>query len=153
MWLMPPIRNSQITLLAFGAKWGRPSGGAQPASPSARARPSRWSIEERTSPVKPIPQSARRGRRDTPLQRGTPDGRFEFMAGGPSADGHEVVMVQQNVDDVFAGAEPRVVGRLDGRRRAGGEPGQLRLVGEPRRMTLDIALAFIQLVGRGRTRQ
>src|SRR4051794_17372837 len=113
MWLMPPIRNSQMTFLAFGAKWGRPSGRAQPAEASARAMPSPWSIEERTSPVKPIPQSARKVRRDTPLQRARPDRRFEDMAGGPSVDCHEVVVVQQHVDDVFAGAEPRVRGWLD----------------------------------------
>src|SRR5262249_28527000 len=29
-WLTPPIMKSQMTLLTFGAKCGRPSGGAQP---------------------------------------------------------------------------------------------------------------------------
>ena len=47
--------------------------------------------------------NAMKVRRDTPLQRGTPDSRFEFMAGGPSADRHEVVVIQQHVDQVLAG--------------------------------------------------
>ena len=48
--------NSQMTLLALGAKCGRPSGGVQPSSD---ATPSRWSIAPRARPVKPMPRSAR----------------------------------------------------------------------------------------------
>ena len=36
-WLVPPIMNSQMTFLALGVKWGRPSGGDQPWR-SARRR-------------------------------------------------------------------------------------------------------------------
>ena len=81
MWLMPPTMKSQMTLLALGAKWGKPSGGARAGRvASARAMPSRWSIEERTSPVKPMPKSARKVRRDTPRATRDARGRFEFMA-------------------------------------------------------------------------
>ena len=78
-WLVPPIMNSQMTLLALGAKCGRPSGGDQPADASARATPSRWSIAPRARPVKPMPQSARKVRRETPVQFETPDGRLTRM--------------------------------------------------------------------------
>src|SRR5579859_1336314 len=57
-WLTPPSMNIQITRLAFGAKWGLPSGGAQ-VSAVVAALPSRWSIAPSTSPVSPMPQSAR----------------------------------------------------------------------------------------------
>ena len=60
MWLTPPFMKSQITLLALGAKWGTPSGGAQAAVLPAA---SRWSIAPSASPVKPSPMSARNVRR------------------------------------------------------------------------------------------
>src|SRR3954464_5369112 len=58
--------NSQITFFALGAKCGLPSGGVQtPDAPglSARTIPSRSSIVPRTSPVNPMPKSARKVRR------------------------------------------------------------------------------------------
>ena len=62
-WLTPPIMNSQMTLLAFGAKCGRPLGGVQPAA--SLANPSRCSIAPSARPVKPMPRSARNVRRGT----------------------------------------------------------------------------------------
>src|SRR5262245_20756185 len=50
--------NSQMTLLALGAKCALPSGASQAACPSALRMPSRSTIEPRTSPVNPMPQSA-----------------------------------------------------------------------------------------------
>src|SRR5579864_7982701 len=57
-WLTPPSMNIQITLLALGGKCGLPSGGAQVSAVGA-ALASRWSIAPSTSPVRPMPQSAR----------------------------------------------------------------------------------------------
>src|SRR5215467_1355420 len=61
-WLTPPSMNNQITRLALGAKCGLPSGGAQ-ASAVVADLPSRCSMAPSTSPVKPMPQSARKTRR------------------------------------------------------------------------------------------
>jgi hypothetical protein len=40
MWLTPPFMNSQMTLLAFGVKWGLPVGGAHARGEAARTIPS-----------------------------------------------------------------------------------------------------------------
>src|SRR4051794_17575044 len=107
MWLVPPIMKSQMTLLAFGAKCGRPSGGDQVES-APRAIPSRWSIAPRTMPVKPMPTSARnalRGTRPHPASLV----RLAAIVGSPSlasrvdrsADGHEVVVVEQHVHEAL----------------------------------------------------
>src|SRR4051812_43649505 len=71
--------NSQITLLAFGAKCGAPVGGAQmpdgiapgaePPGASALTMPSRCSMAPRASPAKPIPTSARKARLPTRPQQ------------------------------------------------------------------------------------
>src|ERR1043165_1842482 len=66
-WLTPPFMKSQITLLAFGVKCGRPVGGDQGAS---LARESRCSIAPSARPVKPIPRSARNTRRFSGLAIG-----------------------------------------------------------------------------------
>jgi hypothetical protein len=67
--------NNQMMFLARGAKWGRPSGGDHtpsallfdaPGTSAARTIPSRWSMADMASPAKPMPQSARNERRDTP---------------------------------------------------------------------------------------
>ena len=60
MWLTPPFMKSQMTLFAFGAKCGSPSGGVH-CGPFARA--SRCSIAPSARPVKPMPMSARKVRR------------------------------------------------------------------------------------------
>ena len=60
IWLTPPERNTQMTLFAFGAWCGLPSGGAHFTS---EPMPSRWSIAPSASPVKPSPTSARNVRR------------------------------------------------------------------------------------------
>src|SRR4051794_23733831 len=61
MWLTPPFMNSQITLLAFGAKCGRPFGGAQaPELP----KPSLCRIAPSARPANPIPVLDRKARRD-----------------------------------------------------------------------------------------
>src|SRR5687768_6194012 len=84
-WLVPPIMKSQITRFALGANMGLPSGGVQRASAaadrpaSARAIPSRWSIAPRTSPVKPMPRSARNARRGKRWQLQS----FERVMGAP----------------------------------------------------------------------
>src|SRR5262245_40435054 len=57
--------NNQMTLLALGAKCALPSGGSHAACASAFITPSRCNIEPRTSPVNPMPQSARKTRRLT----------------------------------------------------------------------------------------
>ena len=41
-WLTPPFMNSQMTLLAFGAKCGWPSGGAQSAIRRRNRRAGAW---------------------------------------------------------------------------------------------------------------
>ena len=65
MWLTPPTMNSQMTRLAFGAKCGRPSGGAKARLRRAagivrgqRRRDGAGSASAR--PVKPMPRSARK---------------------------------------------------------------------------------------------
>src|SRR5579864_7315998 len=71
-WLTPPAMKIQMTLLALGWKWGRPSGGKRGFSWAAR-------------PVKPIPVSARKDRRVTPLH----------FIDSPYRD--EIVMVEEHV--------------------------------------------------------
>src|SRR5690242_3918137 len=63
IWLIPPTRKIQITLLALGENCGLPSGGSQTLASPARATPSSASIFPSTSPVKPMPTSARNARR------------------------------------------------------------------------------------------
>src|SRR5947199_10363280 len=59
-----------MTDFALGRKCGLPSGGHQfAAADSARAMPSRKSMAERASPVKPIPVSTRNERRVIPGQQ------------------------------------------------------------------------------------
>ena len=60
MWLTPPFMKSQMTFFAFGGKCGRPVGGAH----AVLAKPSRWSMAPSASPVKPMPMSARKVRRE-----------------------------------------------------------------------------------------
>ena len=43
-WLMPPTRKIQMTFLALGRRWGRPSGGAQPRSRRPGTMPSRAAL-------------------------------------------------------------------------------------------------------------
>src|SRR5262245_45195734 len=97
-WLTPPRIMSQTTLLAFGGKWGPPSGGAAGVAAPARAIPSRWRRAPSTSPVNPMPTSDRKARRETPAQVGC------RQAGLFSADGDEVIVVQEHVDEARAGA-------------------------------------------------
>src|SRR4051812_11590507 len=94
MWLVPPTMNSQMTFFAFGAKCGVPSGGDQPDAASARATPSRWSNAPRTSPVNPIPTSARNVRRLAVMNGPS------IRDGGRSSYGQEIIMVEQDVDQV-----------------------------------------------------
>ena len=64
IWLVPPCMNSQMTLLARGAKWGRLRNIAFGVTlADAWTFPSRASIVPRTMPVIPMPQSARKERR------------------------------------------------------------------------------------------
>src|SRR4051812_2415813 len=113
--------NSQMTLLAFAWR-----GGA-----AARATPSRWSMAPKARPVKPMPTSARNVRRWMPRQL-----RSGVMV-GTSADGHEVVVVEQHVYQVL----PRPCGGVGGgrgdglgarreRRQPGGPPEQGLLLAE-----------------------
>src|SRR5262249_39778601 len=85
-WLTPPFMKSQITLFAFGANWGRPSGGVHAAG---AAYPSRCSIAASARPVKPIPMSARNTRRLIPLHL-IPD-PFPFL----DTDGHRFYRLTQ----------------------------------------------------------
>src|SRR5579872_1431754 len=82
-WLTPPAMKIQMTLLALGWKWGRPSGGKRGFSWAAR--PSRNKAAPRARPVKPIPVSARKDRRVTPLH----------FIDSPYRD--EIVMVEEHV--------------------------------------------------------
>src|SRR5688500_14839637 len=107
MWLTPPHMNSQMTLLTFGRECGLPSGAT---AVSARAIPSRWSRAPRARPVKPRPTSARKARR-----LGRPQQSAGCRMAGSSADGHEVVVVEQHVDQVLA----RPLGRVSGGRGDG----------------------------------
>src|SRR5437867_12013826 len=154
-WLVPPTIKSQITRLAFGVNIGFPSGGVQspPASASpglARATPSRWSIAPSTSPVNPMPRSARNVRRGKRWQlqsvgpwlmsapailgadftqstqrhgahRDENRETQSCLCFGPRvlcvsvcsvlaflANGHEVVVIQEHVDEALAGSLRRV---------------------------------------------
>src|SRR6188508_2508739 len=100
--------NSQMTRFAFGAKWGLPSGGVHSSFPSAavslpRATPSRWSMAPSTRPVNPIPRSDRNVRLGKRRQLQSV-GRW--VIGSP--DGHEIVVVEQDVDEVFARSLARI---------------------------------------------
>src|SRR4051812_38549515 len=97
-WLTPPRMKSQITLFAFGGKCGKPFGGDHGSS--ARAMPSRASIAPSARPVKPIPMSARNVRRE----RGRQPGQDADI----SADGDEIIVVEQGVNQVGARALRRV---------------------------------------------
>src|SRR5262245_61331619 len=69
-WLTPPQRKIQITDFACGVKCGWPSGGRQiSGGDGVLAKPSRKSMAERASPVKPMPVSSRNERRVMPQQR------------------------------------------------------------------------------------
>src|SRR6266508_3781568 len=73
-WLTPPQRKIQMTDLARGEKCGCPSGGrhgATASEASARATPSSNNNAPSASPVKPMPVSDRKDRRDSPRQRWT----------------------------------------------------------------------------------
>src|SRR5689334_9775611 len=97
--------NIQITRLAFGVKCGLPSGGAHVSAVTA-AFPSRWSIDPSTSPVKPIPQSARNTRRLFEQQPGESATDFNgsrvenFIAS--SANCYKISVVHEHVDKVLA---------------------------------------------------
>src|SRR5262245_19352836 len=71
--------------------------------------PSLWSMAPRARPVKPMPISARNVRRWMPWQL-----QSGFMV-GTSADGHEVVVVEQHVYQVL----PRPCGGIGGGRGDG----------------------------------
>src|SRR5262245_20601858 len=58
-----------MTDLAFGVRTGLPLG-----IPFARATPSRCSMAQRASPVKPMPRSARKARREARRRIGTSTG-------------------------------------------------------------------------------
>src|SRR5690349_16813225 len=61
MWLQPPFMNIQMTLLAFGAKCGRPSGGDQLVG---LPKPSFCSMALSARPAKPTPAVEKKLRRD-----------------------------------------------------------------------------------------
>src|SRR5882724_10360214 len=88
--------NSQMTRLALGGKCGLPSGGCQPDG-AARTMPSALRIAPSESPVKPIPRSARKLRRDNGWKVGCVIKYF------PSSDGHEIIVVEQDVNEAFSG--------------------------------------------------
>ena len=70
---------------------------------SAAANPSRWSIAASATPLKPIPRSVR-------------NARLVVMS---SSDRHEIVMVEQHVDQVLAGP---LAGSAAAGTRAAGPP-------------------------------
>src|SRR5215468_3255667 len=110
-WLTPPSMNSQITRFARGAKCGLPSGWF--FTSAARATPSRKSMAPRARPVKPMPTSARKVRRLTRPQQWAGGAGWNMAAS--SADSDEVVVVEQHLDEVFAGP----LGGVGGGRRDG----------------------------------
>src|SRR5688572_843386 len=107
MWLTPPTRKNQITDFARGLWCGLPSCRTAVAP---RATPSRWSMAARARPVKPSPVSARKARRVCCGSN---------MTGPRSADRHELVEVQDGVDQVLPGTQ--VWSRS--RRHRAGDPG------------------------------
>src|SRR5262245_28484179 len=109
MWLVPPIMNSQITLLALGTWWGLPSGGVR----SSSAKPSRLSIVARASEPNPKPMSYRNRRRVRAFMAATLSFRSRLASRFLSADRYEIVVVHEHVDQVFAGPHRRVVRCLD----------------------------------------
>src|SRR5687768_11708611 len=100
--------NSQITRLALGANSGRPSGGDQGSAESTGgdgfAHPSRCNIAPRASPVKPIPRSARNARRGNRRQLQS----LVWVIFPSLPDRHEIVVVEQHVDEVLPGPLRRV---------------------------------------------
>src|SRR3954447_15898460 len=100
--------KSQMTRFALGAKCGLPSGGVHSSLPSAavspaRATPSRWSMAPSTRPVNPIPRSDRKVRLGKRRQLQSV-GRW--VIGSPN--GHEIVVVEEDVYEPFAGALARI---------------------------------------------
>src|SRR4051794_14807708 len=89
-----------MTDLALGAKCGFPSGGRQIVS-LARATPSRNSMAPSTRPVNPIPVSDRNERREMPQQSFSGDFIWRNFVPA-SSDGHKIVVVQQNQDEVLS---------------------------------------------------
>src|SRR4051812_40988836 len=102
--------KSQITLFALAGNAG--SSGAVGVG-TARAMPSSKSMAPRTAPVNPMPRSlrnCRRPRRWQPMRGRCTDRMLDFS----SADGDEVVVIQQSVDEVFSGSPTGVVRGGDG---------------------------------------
>src|SRR6185295_35291 len=132
-WLTPPVMNSQMTLFARGLKWGLPSGGRQAASSSAFAI-----IAPIARPVKPMPVSARNVRR---LTRPQP-------MGPPLSNHHEVVVIEQHLDQVLPRALRRVGRRRDPCGPAAGERRELSS-GEERFLRLQESGALLALRLRG----
>src|SRR5437763_1823573 len=76
---------------------------------------------QRARPVKPMATSARKGRRlSRPQQLG---GSWEWLMAGPSAEGDEVVVVKEHLDEPLAGA-PVGVGRRRQHRVGSGREGR-----------------------------
>src|SRR5438874_89643 len=136
MWLVPPTMNSQMTLLALAVKCGLPSGGDQRAGASARATPSLNSMAPRARPVKPMPTSARKERRDTPPQQETPGIKVgELMDLLPClANRDKLIVIHQDLNEVFPRPHAGIGGRRDRSRWAGAKGCQFLRVGEQARL-------------------
>src|SRR5262245_6411382 len=98
--------QNQITLLAREIRGGPPGAGVPSAGGAAFTSPSRCSMAPSTRPVKPMPQSARNARRWIRPQQ---EAAGDFLCGNmssPSANGHEVIVIEEHLHQVLAGAQP-----------------------------------------------